>query len=475
METTKENGGSFAVDFNENEEEEAEERGVGKSCNKSYTALKDRSIALLAGVSGGQETGKGHIYVTGNGRNVNSDSSVRSSTHNKEIMLDLVAAGTFLPSELTDSCVISDVCGEHGDLNGFTESLGQEELLMVGLEGGGGGFAGTTAASSPAVFVGRVSTETVQEMRHYPARENEGGTPESDDVISVEEAKGGGCIRTSHPPGRLPCSGMHQRNSTCKLVTLHEPDVNMPNGIVGCPEGTVSNCEQTELFSSLPLGHKHGSCDVDCEEVKVSNGGLHIVSAARSTRDWVDSNCCPKNNTDTYLDVEPVKNSGSGRCLSSGQLLCQRPGQEAPGAAELPRFLDPSKDSSITGSSAKQPSPCPSTLSDLNSDSPLSEPNTRGEEDEDCSDLCLPVRPQSLRTNPNLAVSLSCDATPLSPDDDGGFYFGDEGYEEDFRNVLEAGRRQSAPDKLPNLTEQTDSSEHKLMPKRFGIAEFFTR
>ncbi|XP_028278759.1 TBC1 domain family member 12-like isoform X1 [Parambassis ranga] len=453
METTRENGGSFAVDLNENEEAEAEERGVGKSCNKSYAALKDRSIALLAGVSGGQEAGKGHIYVTGNGRSVNRDSSVQSHTHNKELMLDLVAAGTFLPAQLTDSGVSSGVCGEHGDLNGFTESLGQEELPMVGL---GGGFAGTAAASCPAVLGGRVSAETAQEMRQHPARENEGGTPESDDVISVEEATGPGCIRTPHPPGRLPCSGMHQRNCTCKLVTLSEPDVNMPNGTVddpghGCPEGT-------ELCSGLPPGHTHGLCDVDCEGVKVSNGGFHIGSAG-STRDWVESNCCPKSSTDTCLDVEPVKGSGSG------QLVCQR--------------LDPSKDSSIPGSSAKQPSPCPSTLSNLNSDSPLSEPTREEEEEEeeeeDCSDLCLPVRPQSLRTNPNLAVSLSCDATPLSPDDDGGFYFGDEGYEEDFRNVLEAGRRQSAPDKLPDLTEQTDSSEHKLMPKRFGIAEFFTR
>ena len=75
-----------------------------------------------------------------------------------------------------------------------------------------------------------------------------------------------------------------------------------------------------------------------------------------------------------------------------------------------------------------------------------------------------------------MVVSLSCDATPLSPDDEdedeGGFYFGDE---EDIRSVLDSGRRQSAPDNLPNLAEQTEISESRLMPKRFGIAEFFTR
>lgn len=85
------------------------------------------------------------------------------------------------------------------------------------------------------------------------------------------------------------------------------------------------------------------------------------------------------------------------------------------------------------------------------------------------------VRPQSLRTNPAAAVSLSCDATPLSPEEDGGFYFEDRGYQEDLRGVLEAGRRQSAPDKLPDLHDQNPCSDLKLMPKRFGIADFFTR
>lgn len=481
METTKENGGSFAVDLNENEE--------GGGGHKSYIALKDPSTALLAGVSGGQEAGKGHIYVTGNGRNVNRDASVQPPPHNRDIMLDLVAAEEYLPGQLAGSCVISGVCGDHGGLNGFTESFGQEEQAMVGLEGGEGGglgLAGTTVASCPAVLGGRVSLE----MRQHPAGKSGGETPGSGDVTPVEKATGAGCIRTTLPFDRLPCSGKHQRNCACTAAALQCPDVNMPNGDVdspayGGPEADISFCKQTGVFSSpLLFGQRLGLRDVDCEEMKVANGGLHIVTTARATCDWPDSDCSPENNI--YFDhgATQENGSGSGLCLRSqshrpGALVSQCPEEDAPAAAELPHFLDssspvPPEDSPTLGSSAKPPSPSPPTHSNVNGDSPLSEPNIR-EDEEDFSDLSLPVRPQSLRTNLNLAVSLSCDATPLSPDDHGGFYFGDEGYEEDFRNVLEAGRRQSAPDKLPDLTEQTDSSDPKLMPKRFGIADFFTR
>lgn len=410
METTKENGGSF-VDLNENEEERGG-GGGGRGGKTAYIALKDHK---LAGVSGGQEAGKGHIYVTGNGRNVNRDAPVQPSQ--REIMLDLVAAAEdYLPGQLTGVCG-----GDHGGLNGFTESFGEEEPAVVG-EGGGLGVA-----SCPAVLPGRVSGQS------------EGETPDSDDVTPVEEATDG---RTSLPLER-----------EC-------PD--MPNGDspgFGC--GSEAYCTHTGVFPSpLLLGQRLGLCDVDCKEVKVANGGLHIVTTARATCDWADLDYSPENNT---YDLGATQENGSRSGFCSGALVPQCPGEDAPAAAELPHFLAPS-----LGSSAKPPSP------NLNGDSPVSEPTIR-EDEEDFSDLSLPVRPQSLRTNLNLAVSLSCDATPLSPEDDGGFYFGDEGYEEDFRNVLEAGRRQSAPDKLPDLTHNTDSSDPKLMPKRFGIADFFTR
>ncbi|XP_072246626.1 TBC1 domain family member 12-like [Leuresthes tenuis] len=447
METTKENGGSFAVDLNENEEEAGLGTEAGKSGHIARTALKDRSKALLAGVSGGQEAGGARTYVASNGRNVNRDTSELPPPHSSEIMLDLVAA------QLTDSCVISGVCG---GLNGFTESLGREEPPMVEGEGGGGGggrlgLAGTTTASCPAVLGGPVSAATGRQMQQLPAEATGGESREC-------AAPGGGC-RISLPGDGLTCSGKHQRNCACPAAGL--PGVNMPNGAVDSPvrgglEADVADCKPQFLGQRLGLG------DVDCGDMKLANGDLHIVP---------DSDYSPEINPDINSGSREEKEPGWGYCLS-GQLEPHCPVQDAPEAPELPPFLESSTDPPTTGLSAKPPSPSPSTLSNLNSDSPpLSEPNT-GEDEEDFADLCLPVRPQSLRTNPNLTVSLSCDATPLSPDDDGGFYFEDEGYEEDLRNVLEAGRRQSAPDKLP---DQTDSSDLKLMPKRFGIADFFTR
>nr|XP_020482150.1 TBC1 domain family member 12-like [Labrus bergylta] len=496
METTTENGGSFAVDFNENEER-VDGGGRRKSGPKAHLAVKDRSAALLTGDSGGQEAARGQIYVTGNGRNVNRDASVQPPPHKREIMLDLVAGETCLPGQLTDSCVISGVCGDHSGMNGFTESLGEAEPTVIELERGGGregegdglGLAGTTDASCPAVLGARVSVEEGRQMRQDPAGESEGETPDSDDVTPVEESVG--CIRTSTLLDRLPCTGRHQRNCACTTDVPSGPDVNMPNGDVdspGCggPDVDVAHCKQAEMFSSLD--QRLGLCDVDCEEVKVANGGLHIVAAARHSCDWPDSDFSAEQDTAIDFDLGLGEENGarSGFCLNL-KAFSVTPGSQCPGEEEeAPAFAglnhsfepssapSPSKDSPCEGSSAKLPSPFTHTPSGVNGDSPLSEPNIR-EDDEDFSDLSLPVRPQSLRTNPNLAFSLSCDATPLSPDDGGGFYFGDEGYEEDFRNVLEAGRRQSAPDNLPDLTEQTDSSDPKLMPKRFGIADFFTR
>ncbi|CAJ1066857.1 TBC1 domain family member 12 [Xyrichtys novacula] len=490
METTGENGGSLAVDLNENEEKGGGGGGGGgKAGGKPYIAVQDHSTALLVGVSGGQEAGKGQFYVTGNGRNVNRDPSVRSSPHKKEIMLDLVAGERYLPGQFTDNCVIS---GVHGGLNGFTESFCELETTMVGLEEGGGGvrereeeggggglgLTGTTAASCPAVPGTRVALDTGRQMRQQPVGEKEGDTGDPDDVSPSEESAG--CIGTSALLDRLPCTGRHQRNCACTAAVLAGPHVNMPNGDVdslghGGPEADISKSKSTGMFSSQLLDERFGSCDVDCEEVKVANGGLHIVTTARETCDLQDS--------DIDLDLGLGQDNGAvcprSRGAFEGTLVSQYPVEEAPTPAELNHSIgsldpSPSKDSSSLESSAKPPSPYLPSYPDVNGDSPLSEPNIR-EEEEDFNDLSLPVRPQSLRTNPNLAFSLSCDATPLSPDEDGGFYFGDDSYDEDFRNVLEAGRRQSAPDKLPDLTEQTDSSDPKLMPKRFGIADFFTR
>lgn len=157
----------------------------------------------------------------------------------------------------------------------------------------------------------------------------------------------------------------------------------------------------------------HGSCNVASGEEKVANGGFCSEPGSPSDR----TPCDPPEDAPTA----------------------------APGRPEL--FPD-----------GRTQSP----------ERPLSEPGIL-EDEEGPGGFSLPARPLTLRTGPGLPVSLSCDATPLSPDQDGPFYFGEDG---DLRVVLEAGRRQSAPDKVPEHPEGSDS---KMMPKRFGIADFFTR
>ncbi|XP_069394923.1 TBC1 domain family member 12-like isoform X2 [Paralichthys olivaceus] len=443
-------GGSLRFDLNE--EAGGVRAGLG--------ALKDRSIALLAGVSGGQGAGKGHFYVTGNGRNVNTDASV----HPPPVQREGVSVERGLADRLTDRCVVSGDVGDHRGLNGFTESLCQEEPAMVALEGGGAagsrGLAG--AASCPAGLGTRLSAETGPQMLQPSAGGSTGEVP--DVTVGGEEPTGGvavtGSVRTSPPLERLPCPGKQQRNCACTAAALQCPAVDMSNGVEDSEDPGVDPAYNPTGVLSRP-----GVCDADCGEVKLSNGGLHLVKSSGATGD----------SSDTDLRAAPgaAREPGSplrsrGDC--SGGEVPQCPGEDAPAAAELP----PSPEVSPTpDSSAEPPSPCPPPPSKLNGDCLLSE----SEEDEaSFGDLGLPVRPQSLRTDPGLPVSLSCDATPLSPDDDGGFYFGDDGFMEECRGALEAaGRRQSAPDKLPDLTDHTDCSDGKLMPKRFGIADFFTR
>ncbi|KAM8858407.1 TBC1 domain family member 12 isoform 2-T2 [Spinachia spinachia] len=381
METTKENGGPLVVDLNENEEGAAVP-GAGPTARGRHAALKDRS-----GVSGGQEAGQGHADVTGDERDVNGDASARPPPDERDIPLESVAA---------------EISGVRGVLNGFNESCGQEEPGMVG--GGGGGGLSV-----------RVSGDRGGGMRQPPAGESEGESPDSDDATAGEEATG--CTGTFLPPNRPPCTGKHQRDGACTVAALGGAGVNMPNGDADSPEADLACRKPTAAqVPDQRLGLFGG--------VTVANGGFHIVTNARATCEWSDSDSSPENHSDD-VDLGLGETQENYRC---------------PG--------DPPEDPPTLGPSANPPSSCQSTVGD------------------EFSDLSLPVRPQSLRTNSNTVLSLSCDATPLSPDEEGGFYFGEEGCEEDFRGVLEAGRRQSAPDQLRDLTQEPDGSDLKLMPKR---------
>lgn len=407
MEAAEETEGSLSVDLNENNQGDGGGAALG-----SHVALKDRSAALLVGgwgSSGAPEAGKAHVYLTGNGRSFARDASAtvpEPGLAGKQILLDLVKDGGYLPARFADGCVISDVCG---GLNGFTESLGQEEVTAD--ERGGG----PVAASCPPVLQ---RTETGQQTRHHPPEESEGDSPDSDDGSPPEEstdcAAVTGCIRTSLPRGRLPCTGRQQR--CCSGV-----EVSMANG-------GQADLTHAELFS--------GSCNVAGGEIKVANGGVRSDPVTFPDR----TSCSPR----------PRPRSACG-CDLGGTSPCRCPAEDAPAAAEAAHHPQLHTD-------AQESSP----------ERPLSEPGLP-EDEEGLGGFSLPARPHTLRTGPVLPVSLSCDATPLSPEQDGPFYFGDDA---DLRVVLGAGRRQSAPDKVPEQPEGTDS---KMMPKRFGIADFFTR
>ncbi|MED6235216.1 hypothetical protein ATANTOWER_020109 [Ataeniobius toweri] len=381
METPKENGGSVSVDLNENVDEP-----VGLEVKPGPRTLKERSLTLLVGVSGGQAAGRTRTQV---------DLNRRNATKDPEILL-VAAEHGYLSGP-----VHSGLCG---GLNGFFEQP---------LEAGEGGEDGGPVASCPDVL---------------------------QDLVSADEGHSRDCKGT-FPDDQLSCPGRLQMNSSRTSAGLSGPGVNVSDGVADSPHGEM------DLLAVQFLGQRLVQCDMDCEEVKVANGGFHMLS---SGCEWPGSDYFPVNR-DIDLGFRQNQAPSWGYCLSSHRdPQCPRSG--APSAA------DPFWDSSTPEPRSSLPSPCPS--------SPLSKPNTREEDEEGLSDPSVPVRPQSLRTNPTTTVSLSCDATPLSPDGDGGFYFEPEA------GVLEAGRRQSAPDKL---SEETEGSELKMMPKRFGIADFFTR
>ncbi|XP_055018380.1 TBC1 domain family member 12 isoform X2 [Boleophthalmus pectinirostris] len=373
-------GGPVSVDLNENEE--AISGGDGGKEAAVVAALK----AYRAGVSGGgggQEAGKGQLCVTAGDRaDVNTAPALLQGgstwEQRNDVMLDLDKC---LADRLTESCVISGICADHTGLNGFLESPGQEEVEEreeeTGEEGGGGGME---AEEESGLGLDALCSAKTSD-------------PDLDDII--------GEIWDPHVDSPFPDA-------------FHD----LPNGDVGngCSPATTEHT-QTAWKS--------------CDEMKLANGGLHILRTSDSGDMELGQSRDFSTLTEDALNSEICYNS------------------------------------SITSAILN----CPIPEHDVNHDSALSE------EDEDISELSLPIRPQTLRTNLNLSVSLSCDATPLSPDEEeAGFYYGEEGYgSEDFRSALEAGRRQSAPDKLPDLIGQSDGQDPKLMPKRFGIADFFTR
>eukprot|EP00066_Takifugu_rubripes_P012039 XP_011601305.1 PREDICTED: TBC1 domain family member 12-like isoform X1 [Takifugu rubripes] len=413
MDTSEENGGPF--DMSDDKD--------GEKAIKSCFSMKERSVPRLLGVVAAPEAGKVHIYLTGIGRNVHKDAAVQPPSQGGERIWGLTQK--CLPAQFTRGCVISRVCG---DLNGFTESFGDEEATVVSLDGGvAGGLPGRGAAAFPAVIRGPVSPETHTE-------EPPGSAMKTAPEESANRVSSVHCRCTSAPPGRQTCALEKQQSYGRVSAALSCPDVNKLNGA-----SVLAHNKPTGLFSNPVPDHS-----------------LALVEAALVHRGFHPSiaNCYCSVQNDTGVGPVDRTEWGSYVTKQSGTMVCQ---------CSLTKWSD-SKDAPRHSTAAPEES----------RDRPASEPSFR-ENQVDLYPRSFPLRPNSLRTNPNLTVSLSCDATPLSPDEENGFYFGEEGYSEDFRNVLETGRRRSAPDQLPDLSGVAGCSDIQVMPKRFDITDFFTR
>lgn len=415
MDTSEENGGTF--DMSDDKD--------GEKAIKPCFSMKERSVPRLLGVVAAPEAGKVHIYLTGIGRNVHKDAAVQPPSQGGERIWGLTQKCP--PAQFTGGCVISRVCD---DLNGFTESFGDEEASVVRLDGGvAGGLPGRGAAAFPPVPRGPVSSKI---HRHAQVNEEEplGSAMKTAPEESANRVSSVHCRCTSAPPDRQTCALEQQRSYGRITAALSCPDVTKLNG---------ASVLATGLFSNPLLDHN-----------------LALVEAALVHRGFHPSiaNCYCSVQNDTGVGPVDRTERGSDVTKQSGTMVCQ---------CTVMKWSD-SKDAPRHSAAASEES----------RDRLASEPSFR-ENQVDFSPHSLPLKPNSLRTNPNLTVSLSCDATPLSPDEEDGFYFREKGYSEDFRNVLETGRRRSAPDQLPDLSGVAGCSDIQVMPKRFDIASFFTR
>ncbi|XP_043118651.1 TBC1 domain family member 12 [Puntigrus tetrazona] len=248
-----------------------------------------------------------------------------------------------------------------------------------------------------------------------------------------------------------------QLSSAVSFMGKNAPDTKMPNGHVTHEHMDHDQTHLRCVDYAEGFNRKLPSLD---RGVKVGNGGLLIV-----------------NSYDTLSQV-PFRALGGlpapesrdfvhqrGGVLSAGR-SCERISRASAESSEEAQPCDPDPADTLSDLSAKLSlSPLAENTSDYTETDPSPE--------EDFSDP-PPLRPQNLRTNPGHTVSLSCDATPLSPGDDG--YFGAEGGGDECLGsvkAFEGGRRQSAPDRVAGDTDA--SPDQMLGTKKHGIAEFLTR
>lgn len=355
---------------------------------------------------------EGSVYTSGMKDRDGGQSSVRNAPKESRVLFGFEPDSVFPVVGCRDEII-----------NGFPE---QQEVDVVYPDGGGGG--GRRSGPNAAVRATGMSDSDGVTGTYALGCERAGE--------SVDKSDGGHFSSQLRP------------KSPVSSVGSDSPDMKMPNGdaIYGHMDNTHTN--RMDYGRAMQSFQDRG--------VKVGNGGLLFV-----------------NSYNTLSQVPFGSLGGLSAPVSHvfvHQSDCVRTGRASAESSEETRHSE---------AASCHPDPA-DTLSDLSAKlslSPLVENTSDYTEaepspDEEFSEGGPPPRPQSLRTNRGHAVSLSCDATPLSPGDDG--YFGAEGVVDECLgsvNAFEGGRRQSAPDS----TNPEASCDPTVDAKRHGIAEFLTR
>ncbi|XP_028976352.1 TBC1 domain family member 14 isoform X2 [Esox lucius] len=427
----------FPIDVNENEEA-VTSYGSHVDCNiiaKSHPFNDNRSRPCT--VENGQA---GYVYIASKGKNTIVDCVVLPSHEvrvGNTIMLDLVTE--FLPSQSHESCVISDLCNDHR-CNGFIDA---DRRALSSPD---------TATSAYRQEGNRMLLQLGHVSERGEFRDCVGDTRDlNSDKLNMGDSNPGPLIPS------LSCSDNLEQSCTC--TTPGDSDMKISNSETDYLSSDDWSTDVDTDYCSQVDTHKLLCQDIDqlyfsVKEVNVANDGLHIANAEATSACVAVSSNVPLNEVAFNPQLQNIESPPSCKRNSGG--LRHGDTEEVLAAAKTLNagsdVLNP--EDVPSESSAKLQSPCLSTLSEHIS---ITEPSTR----EDLSECSLPTRPLNLRTDPHITVTLSCDATPLSPED-GDMFFRDEG-------CIDC-RRQSAPEKLPDgLTSLPSSS------KKFGISEFFTR
>lgn len=440
---------AFSVDLNENEEGN-EKRSVPVSTDCNITEVKSRLL--------------------NEGRKAYPTDKVTPAGENT-IMIDLVPKS--LPGPTDESAVILKQCRD-GILNGYPES--SVEATTMGSEPEGGGFEGNPPGQTAAVSTDRLREENgmLLPTRVSPTvKTGDSSADKLDKGHLHSEAR----PKSAAVSPALSCSTMkHQQIASS---TLPDADMQLPNGEVDLGDKKPTSCpvDVTCIDRAQEIhapGQSDNGLNATDSKTNVSNGDLLTVNKSQ-----VHSNV-------SRLTLETT--SGLSDCDSSTNQLeniRNSPGEEESSARNLHWGSEKVPPASILlGQSADvalQPDEHLAELCATLSTTPVVDHNVSEiyNTHSSNSEACCEPRPSSLRTMPSYTVSLSCDNTPLGPGD-GERYLDSDGCIDPggfYRNTIESNRRQSAPEKWPDVDamEIALSSEARGLSRRHGIAEFFTR